>query len=84
MSIQVFAENVLSKFSKSITDKVFLLIQNDRELMYEYLRLVHAHGPDSVNRQIGKEIKERYKLSNDVNRENNPASTLIQSHQTFE
>ena len=47
MPIKKFADEVLSKFSKEITDQVFLSIQNDRELMHEYLRLVSKEGIDS-------------------------------------
>jgi hypothetical protein len=51
--------------------------------MYEYLKAVEEKGLDTVNQQIGKEIKSAYKLSNAADRANNPTSTLIQSHQKF-
>jgi len=60
------------------------MIQNDRELMYEYLKLVEAHGLITVNQQIGKALKNRFNLSNDAQREFSPQSTLIQSYQQFE
>ena len=80
-----FAEKALAKFSKQITDEVFLLIQNDRELMHEYLRLVEASGLDAVNQSIGRKVKERFGLQNVIDdpREESPRSTLIQSHQRF-
>ncbi len=84
MPIKKFADEVLSKFSKEITDQVFLSIQNDRELMHEYLRLVSKNGIDTVNQQIGKAVKNRYKLSNSDSRQDVPKSTLIKSHQEFE
>lgn len=83
MVISQFIEKVISQKNKSITDEVFLLIQNDRDLMYAYLRLVEEKGLDTVNRQIGKAVKVRYGLTND-DRENDPVSTLIQSHQRFQ
>ena len=42
--IAKFTEKTLARFSESITDEAFLMIQNDRKLMYEYLKLVEAHG----------------------------------------
>jgi len=82
-TINQFAEQVTAKYAKIITDQIFLLIQNDRELMHEYLRLVEANGLNSVNQQIGKYIKSRFNLSNDESRQTSPTSTLIQSHQEF-
>jgi hypothetical protein len=81
-----FAEKVLSEYCKRITDEVFLLIAADRELMQEYLRLVESSGLDTVNRWIGRKVKERFGLENetgDTGREYSPRSTLIQSHQKF-
>ena len=84
MTLQEYSEELLSKFSKEITDQVFLSIQNDRKLMHEYLRLVGENGIDSVNKHIGKSVKKRYKLSNSDSRQDNPKSMLIKSHQEFE
>ena len=66
------------------TIEIFLLIQNDRRLMYEYLRAVEEKGLDTVNQQIGKAVKAQYQLINVNEREDNPSCTLIQSHQKFE
>lgn len=79
-----FAERALSQFSKSITDRVFLMIQNDRGLMHDYLRLVEANGLDAVNQQLGKAVKNRFHLSNDAQRGSSPESTLLRSYQQFE
>ena len=84
MPIKLFSDKVLDKFSKKITDQVFLSIQNDADLMHEYLRLVGEKGIDAVNQQIGKAVKNRYKLSNSDSRQEDPKSTLIKSHQEFE
>jgi len=77
-----FADKVISQKNKSITDEIFLLIQKDKDLMQEYLRLVQNEKIDSVNTQIGKRIKESYGLK-DGKRNNNPLSTLIKSYQEF-
>lgn len=60
--ISEFSDKVLSRFADSITDYVFLTIQDDRELMLEYLRLVSDTKLDTVNQQIGKKVKERFGL----------------------
>jgi len=81
--ISDYTEKVLSQFAKQITDGVFLLIQQDRELMHDYLKLVEKHSLPVVNRQIGLGVKRRFNLDNDALRQDNPESTLIQSHQEF-
>lgn len=78
-----FAERVSASYAKEITDQIFLLIQNNHDLMYEYLHLVEQHGVTSVNQQIGKHIKTRFSLTNDDSRQDLPKSVLIQSHQEF-
>lgn len=78
------AQKAISRLNKEITNKVFLIIQNDRELMHAYLKAVENEGLDTVNRMIGKEVKKHYQLLNMNDREDNPSCTLIQSHQKFE
>lgn len=84
MTPHELGKTVIQKFNKRITNEIFLIIQNDRKLMYEYLRLVEAKGLDKVNQSIGKEVKKKYGLTNLEDREDNPSCTLIQSHQKFE
>lgn len=84
MEINDLIGKVIGLKNKTITDDIFLLIQNDKELMQAYLRLVEENGLDDVNRQIGKGVKLHYNLSNDTGRNNSPKSTLISSHQEFE
>ena len=84
MNPKQIAQQAITKLNKRITNEVFLIIQNDRELMSEYLRAVEADGLDIVNRSIGKEVKDAYQLINIDDREDNPSCTLIQSHQKFE
>lgn len=74
---------VIAAKNKRITDEVFLLIQNDREFMQDYLRLVEEKGLDSVNQLIGAGVKKKYSLENDDQRNSEPESSLIQSHQQF-
>ena len=78
------SEKAIGQMNKRITNEIFMIIQNNRELMHEYLRVVETDGLDTVNRTIGKEVKAAYKLTNINDREDNPKCTLIQSHQKFD
>ena len=72
-----------SSMNRSITNDIFLIIENDLSLMTAYDRAVARNGAGTVNRVIGRAIKERYGLTNANEREMNPSSKLIQSHQIF-
>ncbi len=78
------AAEAISRMNKKITNEIFLIIQNDRELMLAYLRAIENIGLDTVNQTIGREVKSAYGLVNVNDRENDPSRTLIQSHQKFE
>lgn len=84
MSPEDIAAKAIARLNKRITNDIFLVIQNDRELMQSYLRAVEKHGLDALNRKIGKAVKAAYQLKNMEDREDNPSCTLIQSHQKFE
>jgi len=67
----------------TITDTVFLMIQNDRELMYNYLRVVANQGNlGYVNSEIASEIKQYFDLTN-AGLNEYPNSFLIQSYECF-
>ncbi len=83
MELSEFNEVVVSRFSREITDLVFLLIQDERDLMQLYLDAVGEKGQGAVNRSLGKAIKTRYNLENLTTRESEPVSSLISSHQEF-
>lgn len=84
MTPSEIAEEAIRRMNKKITNEIFLIIQNDRELMNKYLRAIEKDGLDSVNQTIGKKVKASYGLVNINDREDNPSCTLIQSHQKFE
>lgn len=84
MTAKELAKKAITRMNKRITNEIFMLIQNDRELMRDYLRVVEEKGLDKVNQTIGKEVKDAYGLKNVDDREDNPDCTLIQSHQKFE
>lgn len=83
MTPRELADKAISCFNKRITNELFLTIQNNRELMHDYLRTVEEHGLDNVNQTIGKQVKTTYHLTNMNDREDDPSCTLIQSHQMF-
>jgi hypothetical protein len=82
IKIDDFTNKVLNSYSKEITDQVFLYIQNDRELMHEYLTLINSNDIRYVNSQIAKAIKERYGLT-PLENKGVPKSSLIQSFEEF-
>jgi len=83
MTEKEIAEEAIRKLNKKITNEIFLIIQNDRNLMKEYLRAVETDGLDTVDQTIGKAVKNSYELVNTNDREDDPSCTLIQSHQKF-
>lgn len=78
------AKKAIKILNKRITNEIFLIIQNDKDLMHEYLLAVQEHKLDVTNRAIGKEVKKAYNLKNLNDREENPSCTLIQTHTKFE
>jgi hypothetical protein len=84
MTSKILADKAIAEFRRRTTDAVFLIIQSDRELMHDYLRAVEKEGLDVVNRRIGREVKTQLNLTNALERQIAPQSTLIQSHQIFE
>ena len=84
MSSKIVADKAIAEFKMRTTDAVFLIIQSDQELMHDYLRAVEKEGLDVVNRIIGREVKNQLGRTNASERQGEPKSTLIQSHQIFE
>jgi hypothetical protein len=81
--LKEFKQKVMDQFSSEITDNVFLMIQNDKDLLFEYLKLLEGHKLNILNSSIAKEIKKRYNLDNKDLIIENPKSLLIQTHQSF-
>lgn len=85
MTVTNLSDRAINIFNKRITNEIFLIIQNNRELMHDYLKLVEKHGLTTVNQNIGKAVEKAYKLQKpDLEyREHQPTCTLIQTHQKF-
>jgi len=80
MTLNQFQQKALSQFTKEITDIFFLFIENDKNLMHDYLRVIGREGDlDTTNKKLGEAVKSWFKLENgEVNRE--PMSKLIESY----
>jgi len=80
--MEQFMKKALNQFIEDVTDKIFLMIQNDNKLMREYLDLLNRHKEnidlDTLNRNIGKYIKNHLNLGN-MDECKNPKSTLIRT-----
>lgn len=79
MTTEEFAQKVIDKFNEELTDLIFQYIENDAELMHDYLRLVSDKDLDTVNKALGRKIKEKFDVDN-LERNTNPKSKLIQSY----
>ena len=82
MNTKEFQAKVLDKFTESITDRVFLMIQNHPDLKKDYLELLKSNGPHSLNTGIAKAIKSDFNLKNNGECKN-PESDLIESYTKF-
>ena len=82
-----FCDKLFTAFEKQITDNIFCFIQNDKELMKDYLDLVAKQGNlGVVNSQIAQKIAQRYGMNN-TGKESVPNSNLcklqIKNHHFF-
>ena len=85
-TLKQFCDNVLNEFKSNITDAVFCYLQNDKELMREYLLLVskHDNGKQTVNSQLAKAITRKYRLKSTNQKNGTPNSVLIESFSELE
>ena len=80
-----FITQVLNQFSDNITDRIFLMIQEDKELMNEYLNLLDRKNSsgvdlDTLNSHVGKAIRTKFNLDN-IGISKKPKSTLIKTYE---
>jgi hypothetical protein len=64
MTTKEFAQKVVEKFSLELTDQLFLYIENDKELMQDYLRVITENGIHKTNKDLGAEFKELFFVDN--------------------
>ena len=79
-TIAEFNELVLLRFSQELTDRVFLMIEEDRELMQIYLDAVGQHGKQAVNSHLAKAARERFGTTCPDPQIADPKSVLIKSY----
>ena len=80
MNLEEFKVRALSRFTREITDIFFQYIENDKELLQEYLRTIGRDSDlDTVNKALGLAVKEWFALENG-NEISNPQSKLIRSY----
>tara|TARA_A100001391_G_scaffold203337_2_gene195411 strand:+ start:40 stop:297 length:258 start_codon:yes stop_codon:yes gene_type:complete len=82
MDITQFTKKTIDKFTVEITDNLFLLIQNDQELMQDYLNLLANNDRQIINSSVAKAIKKTFNLEN-IGESQTPKSTLIKSFEQF-
>ena len=79
-----FKNKIIDLFAERITDYVFLMIQNDRKLMGEYLHIIEQNSSlKNVNSQIAQEVRSSFSLDLLNEKEKIPQSFLIQGHDKF-
>ena len=80
MTLEEFKTNALAQFTQEITDIFFCYIENDKELLQDYQRVIGRDSNlDETNMSLGATVKEWFHLENgDVNRD--PKSKLIRSY----
>ena len=76
-------QSVLNEFTERLTDQVFLFIENDRELLGQYLHTVEGKELDTVNAHIAQAIKRHFGLESKGEKCNTPNSKLIQGYEKF-
>jgi len=79
MNVNEYAEQVVDRFIYEITDHLFLSIEQDDDLMREYMTNVNRYGLDNLNMAIGLKIKEKLSLENGEENKR-PKSRLIKSY----
>jgi hypothetical protein len=79
MNLTEYVDKVVNNFIKDITDHLFLSIEQDDDVMREYMTNVNRFEKDAVNMAIGLRIKERLNLEN-IGENKKPKSRLINSY----
>lgn len=81
MKLSEFNEVVLNRFTQEIVDRVFLMIEGDRDLMQLYLDAVGQENKKAVNSHLAKAIKERYGLAGSGSYQTGPRARLIKEYE---
>lgn len=80
MTLNEFQIHTLTEFTREITDLFFLYIEENKDLLQEYQRVIGRESSlDVTNRNLGLAVKEWFNLENG-NENNDPMSHLIRSY----
>ena len=85
MSIKSYIDKVIKSFnekiSEDVTDRVFLMIEHNEELMKEYREIAYDDKlKRGLNSRLGRLIREEFHLKN-IGRCYTPRSKLIRSYE---
>jgi len=79
MTLTEFREETLKRFTRDIVDQYFLYIENDKELLHEYLSILgRENGTDETNQALELALKDYFGL-NEEGENHSPKSNLIVS-----
>ena len=83
MVLNEFRDEALRRFTAHIADIFFGYIENDRELIHEYLSILGSEkGTDETNEFLELALKEYFGL-NEQGENHEPKSRLITSYTEF-
>lgn len=75
-----FSAKAITLFRQNLTDALFLFIENDRELMQQYLELMeNGCSRQEINSLLGKQLVPAFNLENQPVSCARPRSTLIKT-----
>lgn len=87
-TVQKLAAEAIGRLKERLTDEVFLIIQNDRDLMADYLYLIGKDKGDdgwkTVNMAIGKAVKQAFPNVRNKKNTGTPTTILARSYTEFE
>lgn len=79
MELKEFTDELLTKYDEHIIENIFCFIENDRDLMKKYQKVIADKGNlQDVNAQIGREIGRHYNLKG-YSKNHEPKSVLVSS-----
>jgi len=80
MTLEQFKTNALTQFTREITDIFFCYIENNKELVQDYQRVIGRDSNlDETNLALGAAVKKWFRLENG-NENSKPKSKLIRSY----
>lgn len=80
-NVNDYVYEVLVKFTRDITDRVFVMIESDKQLRRRYDKITGSKSArNALNARLGRRIREYFDLRN-TGRSHHPVSGLINSYE---